>query len=259
MGDFKLVAVDLDGTLLRSDDSLSERTVNTLEAVRKAGIKVVPVTARHLAAVTVLGEIPMDHAICCLGASVHRFPTLDLEVSRTLPATTAGRLLDRLKSASPGLCVGWVLEDGRVGYERAYQGPALLGASYQGDPHDIVSPVAKLFAVGDVLGPMSPDFLVPVLGDEAVIAHFGTGFVDIVAPGTSKLGTLQQFCRTRGIDACEVVAFGDAETDMSMIGWAGYGVLMGNAPRYLHGLADEVCGTCDDDGVAEVLERLIAP
>ena len=84
------------------------------------------------------------------------------------------------------------------------------------------------------------------------------GSVELTAPGIHKGSGLAWLCGRIGVDAAGVVAFGDGLNDHEMLAWSGWGVAMGNAEPVTQELADEVTASNDEDGVALVLERLLA-
>jgi hydroxymethylpyrimidine pyrophosphatase-like HAD family hydrolase len=81
--------------------------------------------------------------------------------------------------------------------------------------------------------------------------------VEVMAPGVHKASALARYCATLGIEASEVVAFGDMPNDAEMLAWAGHGVAMANGHRDLKALANEVALSNNEHGVARVLERLL--
>ncbi|WP_331715508.1 HAD-IIB family hydrolase [Tessaracoccus coleopterorum] len=86
----------------------------------------------------------------------------------------------------------------------------------------------------------------------------GAPFLEVAAGGVNKATGLEKLCGRLGIDRSEVIAFGDNNNDVEMLGWVGHGVAMGNALPEVAGLADEVTLSNDEDGVALVVERLAA-
>lgn len=259
MTGFRLAAVDLDGTLLRSDRSISARTRTAVAQAQEAGVEIVFVTARHSAAIEgFVSDLALTgEAVCCIGAAVHTLPSTALTWSSTLAPAVSVEIARRVAESFPGLHLGWALRSGPLGYQPGYPGRLLIGPSFHADPLLIDEPVLKMWAVGDSLGELRPDEVALALDRLADVAHHGKGFVDLVAPGVTKVGTLRRLCEARGIDPVEVVAFGDAEADLPMLAWAGHGVMMANGRPELHALADEVAPGCDDDGVAVVLERIV--
>jgi hydroxymethylpyrimidine pyrophosphatase-like HAD family hydrolase len=94
-------------------------------------------------------------------------------------------------------------------------------------------------------------------GDDAEVTIAGEVFVEVMAPGVSKEAALVALAEERGIPCFEVVAFGDQLADAGMLRWAGLGVATANASPFALEAADEVTASNDEDGVAQVLERLI--
>jgi hydroxymethylpyrimidine pyrophosphatase-like HAD family hydrolase len=82
--------------------------------------------------------------------------------------------------------------------------------------------------------------------------------LEISAAGVTKAWALERLCARLGVQSEEVVAIGDMENDLAMLAWAGHAVAVANAQRNVRDAADEVTASNVDDGVAEVLERLVA-
>jgi hydroxymethylpyrimidine pyrophosphatase-like HAD family hydrolase len=94
--------------------------------------------------------------------------------------------------------------------------------------------------------------------DEASVTLTGDAFVEVMAAGVAKEAALADLAAERGIRPPEVVAFGDQLTDAGMLAWAGLGVAVANAHPSALDAADEITASNDEDGVALVLERLVA-
>lgn len=259
-----LAAIDLDGTLLRSDGSVSERSREALAAAGAAGIEVVLATARSprsvigIAAGAGVGGI----ALCANGATVY-----DLDAGRVLShsaldAATAHRLVHGLRERVPGVVFGWELEL-RFGSEPAYEAlrdpawPRPEGSFPPCDPLEWEAPMTKLLArapgadLEQVL-----ELAQALVGDDAAATLAGEAFVELHAPRVGKDIALAGLARERGLESAEVAAFGDHLTDVGMVTWAGLGVAVANAHPAVRAVADEVTASNDDDGVALVLERL---
>jgi hydroxymethylpyrimidine pyrophosphatase-like HAD family hydrolase len=100
--------------------------------------------------------------------------------------------------------------------------------------------------------------VVAVVPDEVHVSPSGLpGSVELTAPGVHKGSGVAHLCERLGVERADVVAFGDGLNDHEMLGWAGYGVAMGNAERPTHAIADEITTSNDEDGVAIVVERLL--
>ena len=97
-----------------------------------------------------------------------------------------------------------------------------------------------------------------VVGERAVASYSGAeALAEINAAGVTKAAALTEWCAERGIDAADVWAFGDMPNDLAMLAWAGRSFAVANAHPDVFAIATDRCGSNDDDGVAEVLERLL--
>ncbi|MFF2325833.1 MULTISPECIES: Cof-type HAD-IIB family hydrolase [unclassified Streptomyces] len=260
-----MIASDLDGTLLRNDGSLSPRTLRALRTAESAGAEVVLVTARPPRFVDRLAEAAglAGTAVCSNGALVYDIGTRTVVSTRVLPLTTARRVATALAAVVPE--IGFALETGhQVLYEPAYrlrlceEIGAELPVPSLADLWLTDVPVTKLLAWSDRL---DADTLLAAAqegaGDEVQLTHSGgRGLLEISASGVTKADTLALLCAARGIDATEVVAFGDAPNDLTVLAWAGNGYAMGNAhPSVLAAIRKHTLSN-EEDGVAHVIERL---
>jgi len=284
----RLIATDLDGTLLHDDKTVSDRTIAALAAAERAGLEVFFVTGRPARWMGVVSDHVHGHglAICANGAAVvdlHRGGRI-VEVS-PLERTIARQVVDALRSAAPGTSFA-VERTGGIHYEPQYP-PLLL------DPAAVVAPAEKLLADGFVppLGPEDaepdgPDGGAPAFPDQPVIkllAHHPeldpdaflalartaagalatftrsspTALLEISGPGVSKAGTLARCCAERGIAPEEVVAFGDMPNDIAMLSWAGTSYAMANAHPDVLAATTRRTASNNDDGVAAVIERIL--
>jgi Cof subfamily protein (haloacid dehalogenase superfamily) len=262
----RLAAIDLDGTLLRSDRTVSDRSRAAIAAARAAGIDVVVATARSprgardLAADAGIGGL----AICANGATVYDLEANRIVVHTPLPAETAHVLVRGLRERFPDVVFGWEYEL-RFGSEPAYEAqrdpswwPRPEGSYEPCDPLDWDLPMTKLLArlpeadLEHVLAVATE-----LAGGEASTTLAGTAFVELAAAGVGKETALARLAGEAGVPAEEVVAFGDHVTDVAMLEWAGHGVAVANAHPAALAVADEVAPSNDDDGVAVVLERLV--
>jgi Cof subfamily protein (haloacid dehalogenase superfamily) len=266
----RLIATDLDGTLLRDDKSVSERTVAALASAERAGIEVFFVTGRPARWMDVVADHVHGHgmAICANGAAVvdlHAGGTF-LEV-RPLERSVALDVVRALRAAAPGAAFAVELTTG-IHYEPEYP-PFFLdpGATvataekllFEETP-GASAPVLKLLAQHRELDPDA--FLALSRQAAGHLASFTrsspTALVEISALGVSKASTLALCCAQRGIAAEEVVAFGDMPNDIEMLSWAGRSYAMGNAhPDVLAAASGHTAGN-NEDGVAVVIERLVA-
>ncbi|MCB5163272.1 Cof-type HAD-IIB family hydrolase [Streptomyces bambusae] len=266
----RLIATDLDGTLLRDDKSVSDRTVAALAAAEQAGIEVFFVTGRPARWMDVVSDHVHGHglAICANGAAV-----VDLHDGRkfievhALPRPVALDVVRALRAAAPGTSFAVELTSG-ITYEPAYP-PFYL------DPGAVVAvaeellaeetpgtaaPVLKLLAHHPELSPDAfLDLARSAAGEHASITRSSpTSLLEISGLGVSKASTLALCCAERGISAAEVVAFGDMPNDVEMLTWAGTSYAMGNAHPDVIAAASGRTVANNEDGVAVVIEQILA-
>jgi Cof subfamily protein (haloacid dehalogenase superfamily) len=264
----KLVATDLDGTLVRSDETVSDYSRRVLRKVREAGIAVVGVTGRGPRLVELcqqdLGEC--DFLVLAQGAYVLDQRDLDqpqvlrrariagASLSRALALleTEVGHLavlveaLDEPRAPLWGdATVVWPYAEW-IPYERV---AALAGPAYKGFARAEDLTADELLAVARRIIP--PDL--------ATVTQAGLGYVEITAPGVDKGTGLAVVAAELGIGPEEALVFGDMPNDIAMFEWARWRrVAVANAHPDVLALADEVTASNDDDGVAAWLESMLS-
>jgi Cof subfamily protein (haloacid dehalogenase superfamily) len=258
----RLVASDLDGTLLLPDETVSERTRAALAAARAAGVTVVLVSGRQPRSLGPIAErIGVGGiAICANGALVWDLDSGTMVDSTPLAADLAAGLVQALRDAIPGVLFAVELED-RFGREAGWNdGAAVAPDALEADALELIcGPVIKLL----VRHPTLPFAEVAerarqAVGEDAVATWAGLRLVEISAAGVTKAFALERLCHRLGIAAAEVVAVGDMPNDLAMLNWAGTAVAVANATQEVLDAADEVTAANTDDGVALLLERILA-
>jgi len=266
----RLIATDLDGTLLTDPTTISPRNLAALDAARAFGMEVVPVTARQPPGLRPVAEICgfTSWAWCGNGTQAIHLGTGESLFAAELDAVTgqavAAALLDRL----PGVMFASVRDGGRVFVAEAAYAEASTFSDHQRDVTDmtirprhevLAEPSLKLIARHREVSNDALLEMVRGLGiDGFEVTHSGAPFVELLAPGVSKAWGLEHLCARLGVDRHEVLAFGDAPNDAAMLAWAGRGVAVANASRETLVAADEVAASNRDDGVAQVIETLLA-
>ncbi|MEV0255308.1 Cof-type HAD-IIB family hydrolase [Streptomyces sp. NPDC050732] len=272
----RLIATDLDGTLLRDDKTVSDRTVAALAAAEEAGIEVFFVTGRPARWMDVVSAHVHGHglAICGNGAAVvdlHGGPgTHSFVKIRELARECALDVVRRLRAAAPSTSFA-IERTGGLHHEETYPplhmepgesvAPAeKLLAETLADSAVAVQPVLKVLAFHPGLAP--DEFLVlarAAIGDRATVTRSSpSALLEISGPGVSKASTLELCCAERGITPAEVVAFGDMPNDIEMLAWAGTSYAMGNAHPDVIAAASGRTVANNDDGVAVVIEQILA-
>ena len=255
-----MVASDLDGTLVRRDQSVSERTRRAIAAVEAAGSVFVMVTGRPPRWMPPVAEATGHRglAICANGALVYDLHTDRVVQSHLLSAEAAMDVVLALREQVPGIT--FAVERGEHGFgrEASYVPRWDNGAVRVAAVEELVSSGAvKLLA--RLEGSTSDDLLArarTAVGHLAEATHSSDdGLLEISALGISKASGLAALAADRGLTAAQVVAFGDMPNDLPMLSWAGHAVAVANAHPEVLALADEVTASNEDDGVAQVLER----
>lgn len=270
---YKLIATDLDGTLLRDDDTVSERTRDALAAATAAGAAHIIVTGRVVPWTRhILDDLGYDGlAVCGQGAQVYHAGEHRLLTSVTLDRQLAGLALSKIEAEIGPLALAASRDglDGEVlvgaGY-RVQDGPppATAGRCPQPvvafeDPSELWSaPLNKVYIQHPEL---DDDALAKVaratVGSLVDVVMAGAGVVEILPLGLSKATGLSLAARRLGLRASDTIAFGDMPNDIPMFGWAAHGVAMANAHDELKAVAHEITASNEHDGIAVVLEQLL--
>lgn len=263
----RLVATDLDGTLLREDCTLSARTLETLRRTTGRGIHHVIVTGRPASGCApffdALGYTGL--AVCGQGAQIY-----DAGHRRLLSATGLDRDLARAALARLTRTVGPL--DLAVVTSGADGEFVITGGFGRGDERALAPyrsatpdtlwdlPVDKVLLRHRTLGDTElAEAAARCAGPGLAVTHAGPHIVELLPSGFDKGTGLAEVARALGVTSREVTAFGDMPNDIPLLTWAGHGVAMANAHPGLKAVADEIAPANDEDGVAAVLERILGP
>jgi Cof subfamily protein (haloacid dehalogenase superfamily) len=257
----RLVATDLDGTLLHSDGTVTDRTRRVVEALDARGVQVVFVTGRPIRWMESLWEHVGDHglAICSNGAIVYDVARHEVAELRPIPREVVLEVAEVVRAEVPGSAFAVERVDG-FGKEPEFHPRGPSSPDLRVAPLDELADdgVAKLLARHEELEPA--EFWARV---ESAVGHLVTttwssvgALVEMSAAGVTKATTLAVVCEERGITPDQVVAFGDMPNDLALLEWAGRGYAMANAHESVLAATDHHAPRHDEDGVAQVLEEL---
>ncbi len=258
----RLVASDLDGTLLDGAGSLSAASRAVLAALDERGVPVVLVTARPLRWMRDLWSVVGAHGLAVVSNGALTWDVANaepLEVRAIDPAVGVS-LVRRIATAVPSARFG-VERVGGLLREEAYVENDTMPDAAAGE----VATRADLWPEAGLkllvqAGEVDPEVLRravgAAVGDDAVATWTLPGLVEISATGVTKAVGLAGVAERLGVEAADVVAFGDMPNDIAMLRWAGRGCAVAGAHRDVRAAADEVVGPHDEDGVAAALVGL---
>ncbi|MBI4901821.1 MAG: HAD family phosphatase [Actinobacteria bacterium] len=252
----KLVALDIDGTLVDYDGVLPGSVRTAVRRVVDAGVPVVISTGRSWTATQVIIEsleLPPAMHVCSNGAVVVDYPPFEIVRHVTFDP---GPVIDRVVAETNAIIA--VEEVGR-GYRvsAAFPDGELYGRTVHESIESLKSRPVSRVIVRDPEGG-DDDFLdlAERLGLHGVSYFVGWKcWLDIAPEGVDKAAGLSVACERYGVAPEDVLALGDGYNDIEMLRWAGRGVALGDAPREVAEAADHVTGSFADGGTAEELSR----
>lgn len=265
---YKLIAMDLDGTLNNDQKIITPKTVAALMAAQQAGIVLALASARPSP-----GLFKEADALCLrqfggVLMSYNGGRIVDAATGKVLYETamnreTARQMLQLLKQ----LPVTPILDDGRQFYVEDKKG---FKVDYECRNNNMIcTEVDNLaaflhFAPIKILMSVQPERLKDVqqqiaarLPEELTVVQTAPFYLEIIPRSINKGQGLLEVCRQLGIAPEETVAFGDAENDIPMLREAGVGIAMGNASEAVKAAADRVTLSNNRDGIAAALEQLL--
>ncbi|WP_426765142.1 HAD family hydrolase [Pseudarthrobacter sp. 1G09] len=259
-----MVALDVDGTLVDHDGHMSPAVRESAQAVVEAGHEVMIATGRSLnATLPIIEKIGVErgYAVCCNGGVTLRLhPELDggyeiIHKATFDPAPALRALRERLPSAKYALedADGNFLSTER--FQDASFGVEAIGVDFQ---TMLEATAVRVVVFSTENTPEEFNEAIEHIGLAGVTYSVGwTAWLDIAAAGVTKASALENLRLQLGIDPSRTVAVGDGRNDIEMLGWAGRGVAMGQAPEEVIAIADEVTHSVHDDGAAHVLRSLL--
>lgn len=262
---YRLVALDVDGTLLDPSHNLSPRARAAVQSAQRRGTIISLATGKLLASVQpLLSDLGIGGLhITCNGAAVMDATTGAPVVMWALSPSQQDLALAAIRELEPDMPIAWYTTD--TIYTDASRG--LLDetlAAYHEPPvrhvarlNRTLPPPLKFLMTGDHARLLSlRDALRERLGSAVTVVRTTSDFVEVMAPGISKGAALHELAERLGVPREAIVAIGDGENDIPLLEAAGLGIAMGNAMPALRALTDHHTLSNADDGVAHALERL---
>jgi len=245
----KMIVTDLDGTLLRSDETVSERTISTFKRCRDSGLKVIYATGRGASSKVVVPNDLFDGFVRCNGATAHDGDKLihskRLEIDSVRPLLLAADASDTnivvecddFHYANFDLATLW----------EAFEDYAKIAdfSTLTGQADKLYTPAITQDAV-DLLKKHMPSDTYMYLSND--------GFALIMHNDATKSKAVNALANEWGIKPDEIVSFGDDTNDIDLLEYSGIGIAMGNASDIVKKSANEICDTNNNDGIAKWLE-----
>jgi Cof subfamily protein (haloacid dehalogenase superfamily) len=282
---YKLIAMDIDGTLLNSLVILPSEVKKALNFAKRAGMYITLATGRlYRSAYYLAREVGVNTPLVANdGAQIQDVYSAETVYYKPMPIAVAQKAIRILKGRPLEFQV--FLKDKKIyagknfrlaqikkyfrrrkftvrGFYNYYRdfisGPLILAGNLDGVLDILNEDPVKLV----IYGPSEPmaEFrsdLIAELGNNIKITSAIPNYIDVLAPGVSKAHGLKILGEHLGVRAEEIIAIGDGFNDMEMINYAGLGVVMGNAPQELKDMADYVTLTNDQNGIAQVVKMFI--
>lgn len=264
----RLIATDLDGTLLLPDKTVSPRSRASLRAAAEAGVTLLTATGRQLRHVPVdLTDLGFHYAIGANGAIGVDLADNTVVFTETISSEALLALNELLRQHVPQVRFAASRNHGEYhlcepGYLELVPADEMLPPNWQTEVVSLTEllaePTIKVTLRHPNLTPVELLAVVQAFGlAELSVTISGAPFVEIGSARATKATAIARICRTLQIPAAAVMAIGDSLNDMDMVTWAGHGVAMGNADPQLRGIADHTTTTNTADGFAVAVENVL--
>lgn len=268
--DYKLIAIDMDGTLLNSNNEVSERTRNAILSASARGVHIVLATGRLLtSAINYSSKINLKRPIISSNGAV---------IIDENEKIIFERQIDKAQIEN----ITYIADKNDV-YYHFYSRDSFYSNKYVEDIIEFYNPPGVMKEdkvkfnlyknISEVLDKDIEIYKFIFIDNDRKklyklreqltkveninICSSWTNNVEIMEKDVSKGNSLKYLCEKLGVPRENVIAIGDNENDLSMINFAGLGVSMGNAGEEIKSLADIITSTNDEDGVARIIEKYI--
>ena len=273
---YKILVLDLDGTLTNSKKEITKPTLEALLDIQKKGVKVVLASGRPTVGVLPLAkQLHMDeygsYVLSFNGARITDCYTEEIVSNRLLPKNVYRPAFELAKKYAQYGVDLITYDEAGIGTNRIISGfkpnkYTQLEADINHIPIDMVEdlPSYVTWDINKLLGTGEPEYIDRLRKD--AIGHFGSDlgiycsdpfFLELVSPGVDKASSMDILLKKLGLSRAEMVCIGDGYNDISMIEAAGLGVAMANAQPDVLEAADYVTKSNNEDGVVAVIDKFI--
>lgn len=261
----KLIALDLDGTLLNKQGEVSLRASQAIQALKAQGVKLVLSTGRPPRHVKALAEELdlSDLVVVYNGAAILNFKTNNVNYRHQMSRETVLGVLQQMRKSHADVMAGmethhgWYLD--KALFEQRKAGlttrQSMLPDGCGKVEQFVQDQVIKVFFRHKTL--TAPELSKALIGEDVYATWTSPSLLEVMAKHVNKQESIQHLSLEMGIKQEEVAAFGDQHNDKELLSWAGLGVAMGNASEEIKQAANLVTSSNNDEGVARVLERWV--
>ena len=266
--EYKLLVLDIDGTLTNSQKEITPATRDALLKIQEAGVYVAIATGRPTPGTRKIAETLElerfgNYVLSFNGGRVLNYKTKQVVLDKTIPAEMAGVLCEEARSHGVGIltydseaALAGTEVDEYMELEARINSIPVKQVGHFKDYVDF--PVNKCLMTGE------PEYLVKLekelkekYAGELNIFRSEPFFLEIMPKGIDKASVLKNFLPFLGLDREEIICCGDGFNDITMIEYAGLGVAMANARAEVIKAADYVTASNDEDGIVQVIEKFI--
>lgn len=264
--DLKLVATDIDGTLLGPDHVVTDRTISSLRAAHEAGVEIVAATGRsHWSAVPLLEPIGcVQWLVASNGATLYDLKAAEVVDRFPLERDVVRKTTSALDEEFGEVGYSWETTDGVFQDETFRSLRSIMFPSTKIAKRSTVEfqpgaeELTKLMMLHRTLSDHEWfEAAAPFIPAEQSFSTSGTGFVELTSPQADKGIALASLCTRLGVAQEDTVSFGDQANDLGMLRWAGRGYAMANASDVALETAPYRAPHHLDDGVAQTVDELV--
>jgi len=272
----RLIALDLDGTLVNSRWEISQKDLEALAAASERGIQIVVVTGRRArAAASYVAKIPFPITVITSNGALIRTPAGEIAYQNFLPRDVALKVLEAVQAYRPYTVAIFdvptrgqvIMEDcavreGPLGWYLTTSLDHLLlvpnlDAAVKSDPVQIMIGGPPALIEGAETSLRESEVAPCIQVTWTKYPDRNIAIMDIMNRGCCKGEALKFWAQRSGIPPSNIMALGDNFNDLEMLEFAGLPVVMGNHIDGLHRPGWELTGACDDSGVASAIEKFV--
>lgn len=270
MSDYKMIALDMDGTLLNSKKEISKKILEAIEKAFDAGKEVILCTGRCVPELEIyIGQIPrLRYIVGISGALVYDLQKKKSIYMNEIPDDRVEKILDLVKDEN--VMTHLLGEKSLVQKSQMENMESYQMGGYSEMFYHVATPVEDILAYYREKKPQIMKVNLyhqnpqgrektrkKLSGENLVCINAERTSLEISAEGTTKGTGLQRLCEVLGIGLGQVIAVGDADNDLDVLSKAGLSIAMGNANQSVKDICDVIVSDCDHDGCAEAIEKYL--